>query len=362
MRRRGRSRALSPSPTVTLLRAPDPISALNHFFRPQINFISLVVVVVGRQAGRQAMLLHRRRPLCCALLGGLGLSLSTTSAAALHLFHLAMAASSSSSALRVFPSEVGSVSMLGQAEAARLDEDLMAVPGFSVDQLMELAGLSVACAIADAFPLPVFRNVYVLAGPGNNGGDGLVASRHLVQFGYNCTVVYPKPTQKPLYVNLLKQCQDMGISILGEIPSQPSPAPDVIVDSIFGFSFKGEPRPPFNALIKAMVESNAPIVSVDIPSGWDVEEGDVMNSGLSPAALVSLTAPKLAARFFKGRHYLGGRFVTPIIASKYDLLLPAYPGTSQCVELKGWGKSSSQLASEAEISWGSGEVDVRAKW
>lgn len=56
-----------------------------------------------------------------------------------------------------------------------------------------------------------------------------------------------------------------------------------------------------------------PIVSVDIPSGWDVEAGDTTQQGIQPAMLVSLTAPKLAARGFQGVHYLGGRFVPPAI-------------------------------------------------
>jgi NAD(P)H-hydrate repair Nnr-like enzyme with NAD(P)H-hydrate epimerase domain len=49
--------------------------------------------------------------------------------------------------------------------------------GGSIDQLMELAGLSVACAVTEQFSLESHRRVLVLAGPGNNGGDGLVAAR-----------------------------------------------------------------------------------------------------------------------------------------------------------------------------------------
>lgn len=72
--------------------------------------------------------------------------------------------------------------------------------GFSIDQLMELAGLSVACSFLRAFPLKDGnRNVLVVCGPGNNGGDGLVAARHLAHFGYNPSVWYPKPTNKDLY-------------------------------------------------------------------------------------------------------------------------------------------------------------------
>ena len=60
------------------------------------------------------------------------------------------------------------VTLLGQDAAIALDEDLMRTPGFSVDQLMELAGLSVACAVKDAYPDA--SSVLVVAGPGNNGG------------------------------------------------------------------------------------------------------------------------------------------------------------------------------------------------
>ena len=51
------------------------------------------------------------------------------------------------------------------------------------------------------------------------------------------------------------------------------------------------------------------MVSVDIPSGWDVEKGDISNTGLLPEMLISLTAPKQCASTFTGVHYVGGRFV-----------------------------------------------------
>lgn len=56
--------------------------------------------------------------------------------------------------------------------------------GFSVDQLMELAGLSVASSILAEYPPSEYSRVLIVAGPGNNGGDGLVAARHLYHFGY----------------------------------------------------------------------------------------------------------------------------------------------------------------------------------
>lgn len=68
--------------------------------------------------------------------------------------------------------------------------------GFSIPQLMELAGLSVAEAIQHTYT-ETANSVLVFCGPGNNGGDGLVAARHLKSFQFNVTVVIP--TIKPNY-------------------------------------------------------------------------------------------------------------------------------------------------------------------
>ena len=77
-----------------------------------------------------------------------------------------------------------SICRRGQDQAKAVDEELMGPLGFSVDQLMELAGLSVASSILAEYPPSKFSRVLIVAGPGNNGGDGLVAARHLYHFGY----------------------------------------------------------------------------------------------------------------------------------------------------------------------------------
>lgn len=84
-----------------------------------------------------------------------------------------------------------------------------------------------------------------------------------------------------------------------------------------GFSFHPPVRPPFGTILDALVASDTPIVSVDIPSGWNVEDGrqKLTNTDgkevatIDPAVLVSLTAPKEGVRAYTGRHWLGGRFV-----------------------------------------------------
>ncbi|CAI9753908.1 unnamed protein product [Fraxinus pennsylvanica] len=238
-----------------------------------------------------------------------------------------------------------SISYLNQREAAEVDEILMGTLGFSADQLMELAGLSVATSIAEVYKSGEHNRVLAICGPGNNGGDGLVAARHLYHFGYKPFICYPKRTPKPLYSGLVTQLESLSVPFLSveELPVDLSSSFDILLDAMFGFSFHGTPRPPFDDMIKRLVTLGNPnqkhqkspvIVSVDIPSGWHVEEGDLSGEGIQPDMLVSLTAPKLCAKKFSGpHHFLGGRFVPPPIADKFKLNLPAYPGTSMCVRI-----------------------------
>ncbi|KAI6098889.1 YjeF N-terminal domain-like protein [Pisolithus croceorrhizus] len=223
--------------------------------------------------------------------------------------------------------------------AREIDEELMSQVGaFSLDQLMELAGLSCAQALANVYSRETHRNVLVCCGPGNQGGDGLVAARHLAMFGYRPVVYMPKFGSKDIYKRLHRQCDNMEISTLPpDIPALEVvlPTTNVILDAIFGFSFQGPVRAPFDAVLDRLQASGKPVVSVDIPSGWDVEKGPDVEARtvIRPEVLVSLTAPKEGARKFRGRHFLGGRFVPRSLERKYELNLPEYPGAEQVVEL-----------------------------
>ncbi|KAG2125522.1 YjeF N-terminal domain-like protein [Suillus cothurnatus] len=223
--------------------------------------------------------------------------------------------------------------------AQQIDEELMnAVGAFSLDQLMELAGLACAQTLSTVYSKEKYPKVLVCCGPGNQGGDGLVAARHLGMFGYEPTIYMPKPGSKEIYQRLQKQCINMDIPIIPP-PASAEELPralqssHVILDAIFGFSFKPPVRAPFDDALKLISASGLPIVSVDIPSGWDVEFGNAEAVGLTPDVLLSLTAPKVGAKYFKGRHFLGGRFVPKAIQEKFQLNLPEYPGFDQIVEL-----------------------------
>jgi len=99
--------------------------------------------------------------------------------------------------LRTMPDKIR---MLGQQEAIDVDTELFEEYGFSVDQLMELAGQACAHAVVRAYP-DTQGDVLIVCGPGNNGGDGLVCARHLsiLSPSIRPTIYYPKRSQKPLF-------------------------------------------------------------------------------------------------------------------------------------------------------------------
>lgn len=81
-------------------------------------------------------------------------------------------------------------------------------------------------------------------------------------------------------------------------------------DSIIGFSFSGEVREPFAAVITALENTTVPVTAVDAPSSWSIEDGPPKSgpgAKFNPENLISLTAPKPLVSHFKGRHFVGGR-------------------------------------------------------
>lgn len=199
---------------------------------------------------------------------------------------------------------------------------------------MELAGLSVASVIAEHYSEGTNRNVLVVCGPGNNGGDGFVAARHLKLFGFNPVVVCPKLGKGDLFQRLLNQVKRSDIEVHEKLPDN-FLSNDIIVDAVFGFSYKPPLRSEYRDLLNSIVSSGKKLVCVDVPSGWSVNDGPPEDDTpiLQPDVLVSLTAPKLCARRAKNAvHYVGGRFVPPSLEKKYQLNLPQYPG------VKSWTK------------------------
>ena len=87
--------------------------------------------------------------------------------------------------------------------------------------------------------------------------------------GYSPVIYYPKKTSKDIYQILVAQCEKLNIPFLDSLPSaiEIDSQYSVIVDAIFGFSFSGSVRVPFDTILSTLREIKTPIASVDIPSG-----------------------------------------------------------------------------------------------
>lgn len=114
--------------------------------------------------------------------------------------------------------------------------------GYMLPQLMEIAGLACAQALARSYPPTSFPQLLVAAGPGNQGGDGLVAARHAMLWGYDVRVWYPKQAKGELFQALRDQLEAFDVDFVDADDFDDAFAQaDVVLDSIFG-EFEGNMR------------------------------------------------------------------------------------------------------------------------
>lgn len=145
--------------------------------------------------------------------------------------------------------------------------------------LMQRAGLAVArLAVAWA---PWARRVHVLAGPGNNGGDGMVAARHLRAAGMAVRVSLLADPKRlpPDAAQALSDAQEAGVAI--DIGSLERGEADLIIDALLGIGASRAPQGLIAAAIAAINEGAAPVLAVDLPSGLHPDTGAL----LGPAAV-----------------------------------------------------------------------------
>jgi NAD(P)H-hydrate epimerase len=177
---------------------------------------------------------------------------------------------------------------LHQQLAKQIDQALFKT--FSLDQLMEIAGLSCFLAIQKEWKP---SRCLVLVGPGNNGGDALVCSRYLKHFGFDPRIWYPKRNPASLFVGLVSQLEELQVPFIDHVTANDLKT-EFIIDGIFGFGFHGDIRSPFDKILTLLKECDQ-IVSIDVPSGWEVDN-EVNLHGILPKMLISLTGPKVRTK------------------------------------------------------------------
>ena len=175
-------------------------------------------------------------------------------------------------------------------------------------ELMERAGEAVAEAVAALSPQGPVR---VLAGKGNNAGDGFVAARHLAAMGFAVEVLLLWPAAELSGDAAANLARIEARPAAGDLDAELADS-GAVVDAIFGTGFGGAPREPAAAAIEAANRCGAPVVACDIASGVDASSGEVAGAAVEADLTVSFHAAKLGHRVAPGKWHTGELRVAPI--------------------------------------------------
>jgi ADP-dependent NAD(P)H-hydrate dehydratase / NAD(P)H-hydrate epimerase len=204
--------------------------------------------------------------------------------------------------------------IVSAAEMREIDHATSDRYGISSITLMENAGAAVARFVVSGYPQA--ERIGIVCGKGNNGGDGFVVARNLVEAGRAVRVLLLsnpaelKGDAAAMFQKMLETLRPMklapliasGVRELDSPEAQEIFAADLIVDAILGTGFRPPVSPLYAAAIARLNVASAPIVAVDIPSGADA---DAMQPPTAAAArdharadaVVTFTAPRPAHVF-----------------------------------------------------------------
>jgi NAD(P)H-hydrate epimerase len=202
-------------------------------------------------------------------------------------------------------------------ELDRLTIQRFGVPSLT---LMERAGERVAQATLERFGRAAKKGVLVVAGKGNNGGDGFVVARLLKKKRIPSEVALLAGKQElspdakhnlEAYLKLKGKVFEIASGELTRL-SQSARKSGLIVDAIFGTGLKNEVRGTFAEAITLMNASGQPIVAVDIPSGLDTDKGTPLGAAIQARMTVALAYAKLGEVIYPGVNYVGDLVVADI--------------------------------------------------
>ena len=195
--------------------------------------------------------------------------------------------------------------------------------GLTLTRMMENAGANLAWLARGMVGGAVAGGrIVVLAGRGGNGGGGLVAARRLIGWGADVEIrLASEPdglAPVPLEQLRLLERMDAPIVLGAERISQP----ELFIDAVLGYGQRGDPDPLAAALIEAT--ATARVISLDVPSGLELEGGTVRQPAVRAAATLTLALPKAAlglshARGVVGELYLGDISIPAVVYERLGI-------------------------------------------
>lgn len=169
------------------------------------------------------------------------------------------------------------------------------------------------------------RNIVILCGQGNNGGDGYAIARHLKNNDYAVSILeFGEPKSPDAIVNA-SVCSAMNIPRLDWDESKLHGA-TLCIDAIFGTGLDRKIEGKFANAIQTCNDHPATCVSIDIPSGLDCNQGIPLGVCIEASLTISFVGQKIGFQKESAKKYLGEVVVADIGCPK--LLLKTYGSTS----------------------------------
>ena len=208
---------------------------------------------------------------------------------------------------------------LTRVQMVEVDRLMVEEAGITLIQMMENAGRSLADLAIDRYRP---SSVTVLAGSGGNGGGALVAARHLANRGVTTRICLTRAV-RDLRGVVRRQYRALALTATETIagPTQS----DLTIDGIIGYSLQGSPRGRAARLIEWATGVEAPILSLDTPSGVDVTTGQIGDPAIRADATMTLALPKsgLVGHPNVGCHYLADISVPPALYDRVGISVRA---------------------------------------
>ncbi|HXK28364.1 MAG TPA: NAD(P)H-hydrate dehydratase [Candidatus Binatia bacterium] len=212
--------------------------------------------------------------------------------------------------------------MLVVTAAQMREMDRLTIQEYGVPSLdlMERAGEGIAKAIIERFSKAARKGVLIVAGKGNNGGDGFVVARLLKRKRIPCEVALlarrdeltPDAAHNlSAFLKRRGKVVEIGVNGLEQLGRRMSKN-GLLVDAILGTGVKSEVRGLYAEAITLMNASGLPIVAVDISSGLDTDRGVPLGVSIQAEMTVALGYPKLGEVIYPGLSYVGELAVSDI--------------------------------------------------